>query len=495
MKKREIMDRPKTANISKYICVAVILIFLMACAANCAELPWLKTSGTKIINDKNEVVVLKGFCLSNNAWGNWVDGISEKLRDEKKNPIIRPQKQDDWVLQDGDFAEIADMGANVVRYCVNYELFSKDNPYRESNLKKMKDHIRRFSDKGVYVIIDLHFPLGLDWVQNDNYERYKPGDKRLKSIFEDETYWRDTVKWWKDLAGEFKDNPGVAGYELFNEPRLPSEKDGGIKEFRRKYNEMCREVRSVDKKHILFIPEYNSRETNPGERFRRERTDENGELIKGPDNIPIGEDVMDKGDQGIIWKNPGDVNFIKVDRENIIYVSHIYDPAQFTLFGQPLPSYYCRDFDEFPTVYENNLKKVLKWTDETGKAPLIITEYGVTGVQPMEDRSRYLKDVHDIFHKYGLSSTYWQYVVSISAYTVPTDRFGLYMYYVNADKEVELLPDGSYKFMQWADQPAKESGFDKLFAEYFYKDGKITKRSMLDDKPVKEELERYFKSN
>ena len=241
-----------------------------------ADLPWLRVAGMSIVDEKGEVVSLNGINLSNNVWGNY---------NYSKRRLERPTVQDRWVLQDIDFELIKRLGCKAVRYAINYGLFARDNPNRESNLVLLKSHIEKFNKIGVYVIIDLHLPEGLD-DQNDAEERKKPGNERLQSIFESKKYWADTLDMWRYLVRNLKNIPGVAGYDIFNEPRLPATVDCSMEEFIRKYNELCSVIRSEDKRHIIFVPEYISREANIGERYW--------------DNNKSGW-AIDGGEQGIIW--------------------------------------------------------------------------------------------------------------------------------------------------------------------------------------------------
>jgi len=70
----------------------------------------------------------------------------------------------------------------------------------------------------IYTAVMLMAPPGLDSI-NDAYEKYKHGSERIKSVFEDDTYYEQWVEMWKYLAEELKDFKGVAGYGLINQPR------------------------------------------------------------------------------------------------------------------------------------------------------------------------------------------------------------------------------------------------------------------------------------
>lgn len=442
------------------IIISTLIFFLLSLPS--VALPWLSTSSTSIINDRGGIVILKGVNLSNNVWGNWEEGVSEKLQKAGKDPLIRPKQQDPWVLTDQDFLLISGLGGNVVRYAINHELFAKDNKFRPANLEKLKEHVKRFNQSNIYVIISLHLPEGLD-VQNDNYERLKPGRERILSIFENEEYWRNTLEMWTYLAGKLKDEEGVAGYELFNEPRLPCEKNGGLKNFRKKYNELCLAIRKTDQKHILFIPAYNSRETNPGEQY----WDDAKKAL-----------VLDQGEEGIVWGQ----DFVKVlpEVKNWAYAFHVYEPYSFTHLGNSL-------FDESSLIAYINGRVICAKKENV---PLIVTEYGVNKNQPPEKAIKYLGFLHKLFNENHISAVYFEYKSKAGASISPFHRSGIYNQYVDAGNEMSIH-DGKYTFKPWAREAAKANGFDKLFKQYFWNNGKIIPISITDNGPIKKCLAEF----
>lgn len=70
------------------------------------------------------------------------------------------------------------------------------------------------------VITPLSLP-GMRWSQN-NQGRF---DDRL---WQDKRYWAQSARFWHDLALALKDHPGIAAYNLINEPA--PEKEGGLAE-------------------------------------------------------------------------------------------------------------------------------------------------------------------------------------------------------------------------------------------------------------------------
>ena len=218
------------------------------------QLSSVSLKDNQLILDNGQKFIMKGINLTNNVYGNWDNDKSPSLKSAGKDPLIRALVQDSWVLQDPDFKNIKNLNVNVVRYCFNHELFDKSNPQRDKNLAKMVSHVQKFKSMGIYTILNLHLPKGMD-VQNLSFERKLPGDSRMATVFESEDYWASTVELWSFLARAFKDDSSVMAYELFNEPTLPSEQDGGKIGMQQKYQELVNTIRDIDTKHIIIVCE------------------------------------------------------------------------------------------------------------------------------------------------------------------------------------------------------------------------------------------------
>ncbi|WP_265442740.1 cellulase family glycosylhydrolase [Acetivibrio straminisolvens] len=426
------------------------------------NLTLLQTKGQNIVTENGEIFNIRGVTLTNNFWGNWVDGESEKLQSEGMDPTIRPLVQDSWVLTDADFERIENLGCNTVLYDINYQLFAKDNPNRDENLKKLKEHIKRFSSMDIYTAVMLMAPPGLD-TPNDIYERFKHGSERIKSVFEDDTYYQQWIDMWKYLANELKDFKGVAGYGVICQPRAPSESEGGIEIFRERLNNICKEIRKIDKNHIIFVPEYNSREANPGESYWNEKT---------------ASYTIDNGEQGIIWER----GFAKVNTSNIVYLFNFFEPYSFVNDG-------VGDFDA--ESLESQVKDRLEWAKNVGKAPLL-SEYGISRVNSTDKRVEWLETVHNIFDKYGISASYFQYKNAVNSFVnVKTGFNALYGEYVTWETEIRLNP---FSFTSdYVATSAKENHFEEALREYYIKDNYFVKISLLDNEPILETLQNFWK--
>ena len=148
-------------------------------------------------------------------------------------------------------------GMNVYDYEYNL-LNGFDSSYNiisDSYLDRRMQHLDWIVEvcrrNGIYVVFDLHTVPGS--VSADEVITQRGGAKffekngntyTAKSSKAQET----TIKIWKLIAKRFAGNPGVAGYELLNEPSISNSEDT-IKFYKTLYNE----IRSIDNDHTIIM--------------------------------------------------------------------------------------------------------------------------------------------------------------------------------------------------------------------------------------------------
>jgi endoglucanase len=364
-------------------------------SAPCCSL--LHVAGTTIVNAAGQEVRLKGLFLSNNTWGNWVWPISDELQKDERYPLIPPTEQDAWVLADADFEIFSKLALNHVVYAINYELFAPENAGRAANLAKLVAHVDRFNGLGIYVTILFADGPGLN-VANGGFYAEVPGPQRLKTVFEDRTFQDEHVAFIEYVVTGVKDRPGIAGYDLIDEPLCPSNADGGIEAFRAGYNRFARAIRAIDPAHIIFAQAYNGREANPGEQYWDNKT----QSFK-----------IDRGEQA--FTGPPDLVALDASIANVAYDAHTFVPYEFTSTGAP-------DFDV--AAMDTSVRQWVAKARALG-APLIVSSYGVDTLQPASSRVRWLNAIHGAFERYGLSVAYFHYKDNVDC-TAPGTGFGVY---------------------------------------------------------------------
>jgi TolB protein len=144
----------------------------------------LKVVGTRIVNSRNEPVRLRGVntaCLewSSDGEGHILTTVSTAIRDWHVNTIRLPLAQDRWF---GKAPEQKDDG----------------NAYRAL----IKQVVDRCAAQGCYVILDLHWSDAGEWG---------------KQIGQHAMPDRNSLAFWKELAGAYKNHPAVI-FDLYNEP-------------------------------------------------------------------------------------------------------------------------------------------------------------------------------------------------------------------------------------------------------------------------------------
>lgn len=268
-----------------------------------------------------------------------------------------------------DILRIKKMGANCLRAPFNYRLIQQDNGW--DYLDRLISWCKRAK---LYCILDLHAAPG---AQNPDWHSDSSGEVLL---WEKKRFQEECFSLWRQIAGHYKDEPAIAGYDVLNEAVVKNPQD-----LCRFYQRVVKEIRKVDKNHIIFL------EAN----------------LWGQQLKPLG----------------------KPKGENIAYSIHFYQPINFTFnFQRQLryPGYIEGKYWDKRKVYRmlseyHKLKQ--KW-----QVPIYVGEFGINFRAPKYyGELRYLRDVLDCFRKFNFHWTYWTYkTVDISVY--PN---GIYQYLPN----------------------------------------------------------------
>lgn len=441
-------------------------------AAVQAQLPLLQTEGTYFVKaTTKEKIVLKGIDISNNCWGFYEWPISDSLEKAGMTALIRPREMKPFVFTSDDVERIAQLDGNMVRYCFNDGLFHADNPKRQTNIALLRSHVAQLTAKGIYSVVTMQMNPGLDG-QNDFVERLKPAKQRLQSPFESDSVfrlWRDT---WQFVASNLADLDGVAGYELIVEPRRPALADANEQKLVRLYVEVIDSIRVVDKRHIVMVPEFNSREANPGQQYWH------------PTQHKM---VTDRGEQGIIWER--EWMALPNSIANLVYVAHIYHPFEFTTDKS------ATDFDV--AQLQQIVQTTADWVYAQGK-PVYVSEYGVTYFHTMRGRdakrTEWLKTIHDAFDAYHMSTSAWQYKDLITPWVNMEGTFGIWQHYYDPST-VKSVTNGQVEYSdEAAEKAAIASKIDEVLRQYFIEDESLKSISLVGNQTLVDELNRYFRT-
>lgn len=150
-------------------------------------------------------------------------------------------------IREEDFKAIASFGANALRLPFNSRLVeSGPFEYDKKGLEILRNCLSWAHKYKLGVILDLHAVSG---AQNIDWH----SDSRGEALFwTNEEYQKRACALWEKIAGEFKDFPGLLGYDVLNEP-VPAQGRKDTSSLKALYKNIIKVIRSVDKRHCIFL--------------------------------------------------------------------------------------------------------------------------------------------------------------------------------------------------------------------------------------------------
>jgi len=345
---------------------------------------FLKVEGPYIVDESGKKVFLRGVCF-----GGWLNmenfitgypGAESNLRQAIKDELGEERYQIffksllDSFITEGDFKFLSEIGATAVRIPFNYRHFEDDmNPgkFNPNGFYYLDRAVEWGKKYNIYIILDLHAVPG--W-QNRGWHSDNPYGITL--LWENRHYQERVKNLWIYIAEHYKDEPYIAGYNLLNEPDAPN-----MEILNRLYREWTYAIRSVDKRHIIFIE---------GNRY--------SQVFEGLDE-------------------PFD--------DNLVYSSHNYTIA--THRARKYPGYVGNVYAD-----KNWMEKIFlernSWILER-KRPSWVGEFGALFDGPIDaptnaDMARLmaLRDQLEVFNKYEQHWTIWTYKdVGVQGLVVPKE--------------------------------------------------------------------------
>jgi endoglucanase len=240
---------------------------------------FLKASGTRIVNGKEENVLLRGIGL-----GGWMlqegymmrvtkSGEQYRLK-ERIQELIGPEQTqkfyDLWLsnsMRKADVDSLKAWGFNSIRLPMHYNLYTLavdkepvagKNTWLEKGFELTDSLLAWCKANQMYLILDLHAAPG----GQGNDTNISDRDASKPSLWESEANKQKTIALWAKLAETYKDEEWVGAYDIINEPNWgfqnPQKDRNGTQE---KLNAPLRElmvsitkaIRAVDQKHLLII--------------------------------------------------------------------------------------------------------------------------------------------------------------------------------------------------------------------------------------------------
>ena len=224
----------------------------------------LKVQGNQIVNEKNEVVYLRGYNI-----GSWMmlenfmfgyPGTEQEFRAAVKKYAGKENYEyffDRFLyhfFNEKDVAFLKGIGVTCLRLPFNYRHFECDNrPYEyiEEGFKHLDRAVRICAEAGIYTILDMHGAPGYQ-----NYHWHSDNNNLMPAgMYLNKTNRDRTIALWKHIAEHYKDEEFVAGYDLLNEPAaVNADTDGeGVRCLNQLFKDITAAIREVDPDHIVFI--------------------------------------------------------------------------------------------------------------------------------------------------------------------------------------------------------------------------------------------------
>jgi aryl-phospho-beta-D-glucosidase BglC (GH1 family) len=263
----------------KNIFVTGILAAGLLLSAHIYAQGFLKASGTRIVNEKNENVLLRGMGL-----GGWMlqegymlrvngQGQQHKIRERIEALTSPAQTQafyDAWLAnhtRKQDIDSLKAWGFNSVRLPMHYNLYTLPiekepvtgkNTWLEKGFAITDSLLAWCKANQVYLILDLHAAPG----GQGNDLNISDRDTTQPSLWDSRAQQNKTIALWRKLAERYKDEPWIGAYDILNEPNWgfedPVNDKNGIKEkknapLKKLMEEITAAIREVDKKHIIII--------------------------------------------------------------------------------------------------------------------------------------------------------------------------------------------------------------------------------------------------
>ncbi len=239
--------------------IILLTVLLVTGAGDCTA-QFVRTSGKEIVDPAGQPLLLRGFGL-----GGWlvpegymlhVPGygsptsirmLIEQLLGPADTAEFYRRYQTNYV-NEKDIRLIASWGCNSIRLPFTYQLLSpKDQPgvFLEEGFQVLDSLIAWCQRAGLYVILDMHCAPG-----GQNAHNISDSDGTARLWTEPANQDR-TVALWRQIAARYADEPWLAGYDLLNEPVMPT----GFTnlDLRNLYRRIALAIREVDANHLLFI--------------------------------------------------------------------------------------------------------------------------------------------------------------------------------------------------------------------------------------------------
>lgn len=148
---------------------------------------------------------------------------------------------------DADAAYLEKLGFNALRVPINENRLENPNhpgQYNEAALRRIDEVIRVSKAHGIFVILDLHAVMG-----GQSRQIYADSPSGIPDFWRVADFRTRATAFWEMLARRYKDEPGVAGYDLINEPLT----EGHTELLTEWLRTTHRAIRQIDRSHLIWF--------------------------------------------------------------------------------------------------------------------------------------------------------------------------------------------------------------------------------------------------
>jgi aryl-phospho-beta-D-glucosidase BglC (GH1 family) len=245
-----------------------IIIIYLCLASTISGQGFLKTNGKAIVNEKGGNVVLKGIGL-----GGWmlqepymlqlskVAGTQTEIKFKIADLIGEANCERFYsnylnnMITKRDIDSLKVWGFNSIRLPMHYNLFTLpiekepvagQNTWLKTGFELTDKLLAWCREDKIYLILDLHATPG--WQGNDR--PIADVDTTKPHLWESEDNQQKTIALWRKLAERYANEQWIGGYDLINETNYKMEANEPLKKI---FMAITKEIRKVDKNHIIFI--------------------------------------------------------------------------------------------------------------------------------------------------------------------------------------------------------------------------------------------------
>ncbi len=199
--------------------------------------------------------------------------LLDRFGAEQADALIRGY-QKAWITA-ADLDSIHEWGMNVVRVPLNWlDFMTGDGAPKDSGWSRLDWLVSECGQRGIYVILDLHAAPGgaSPWASSGHAGDDGTG-QNPNGFWTDPAFRKRAEAFWTRVAGHYRGNPVIAGYDVLNEPVCrfderpkPGERisAAGLQKSA-VLDALYRAVRRADPDHIVFMPAFTTSPAAPGE--------------------------------------------------------------------------------------------------------------------------------------------------------------------------------------------------------------------------------------